>query len=108
MPVLYQHEYPNKLRTGFIGCGGHAFRNIYPTSQYAPVDLVAVCDLDASRAAACAKIFGANRSYSNHREMLEREKLELVFIVTNLDETGRPRYPQLAADCLRAGAHTWI
>ena len=108
MPLLYNHEYPNKLRTGFIGCGGHAFRNVYPTFQYAPVDLVAVCDLDLARAASCGKLFGASRYYSNHREMLEREKLDLVFIVTNLDETGRPRYPKLAADCLRAGTHVWI
>jgi predicted dehydrogenase len=96
------------LRTGFIGCGGHAYRNIYPTFQYAPVNLVAVCDLDAERAATYAKIFGAERHYSNHLEMLEREALEVVFIVTNVDETGRPRYPSLAIDCLRAGAHVWI
>ena len=46
MPVAYNYEYPKKLRTGFIGCGGHAFRNVYPTFQYAPVNLVAVCDLN--------------------------------------------------------------
>ena len=108
MPLLYHHEYPNKLRAGFIGCGGHPYRNIYPTYQYAPVDLVAVCDLDPARAATCAKLFGANRFYSNHSQMLEREELDVVFIVTNVDETGRPRYPKLAADCLRAGAHAWI
>ena len=69
---------------------------------------MAVCDLDLTRAASCGKLFGASRYYSNYREMLEREELDLVFIVTNLDETGRPRYPQLAADCLHAGAHAWI
>jgi hypothetical protein len=40
--------------------------------------------------------------------MLEHEELEVVFIVTNFDETGRPRYPTLPIDCLRAGAHAWI
>ncbi len=107
MPVTYNYEYPKRLRTGFIGCGGHAYRNIYPTFQYGPVNLVAVCDLDAERAATYARIFGAERHYSNHLEMLEREALEVVFIVTNVDATGHPRYPSLAID-LRAGAHVWI
>jgi predicted dehydrogenase len=108
MRVTYNYEYPKRLRTGFIGCGGHAYRNIYPTFQYAPVNLAAVCDLDKERAATYAKLFGAERHYSNHLEMLEHEELEVVFIVTNVDETGRPRYPKLAIDCLRAGAHVWI
>jgi predicted dehydrogenase len=108
MRVTYNYEYPRRLRTGFIGCGGHAYRNIYPTFQYAPVNLVAVCDLDKERAATYAKLFGAERHYSNHLAMLEHEELEVVFIVTNVDETGRPRYPSLAIDCLRAGAHVWI
>ena len=108
MPVAYNYEYPKRLRTGFIGCGGHAYRNIYPTFQYAPVNLVAVCDLDPARAATCVKVFGAERHYSNYMEMLEREELDVVFIVTNIDETGRPRYPKLAIDCLRAGVHVWI
>ena len=34
-----------RIRAGFIGCGSHSFRNIYPTFQFAPVDLRAVCDL---------------------------------------------------------------
>jgi predicted dehydrogenase len=106
--ITYNYEYPKRLRTGFIGCGGHAFRNIYPTFQYAPVNLVAVCDLDPVRAATCAKVFGAERHYSHHMQMLEQEALEVVFIVTNVDEDGRPRYPKLTIDCLRAGAHAWI
>ena len=30
-----------EIRAGFIGCGSHSFRNIYPTFQFAPVDLIA-------------------------------------------------------------------
>ena len=94
-----------KIRAGFIGCGSHAFRNVYPTFQFAPVELVATCDLDADKAAAYARQFGAERSYNNHTKMLAEEKLDAVFIVTNYDDQGRPRYPALAADCLRAGKH---
>ncbi|KKN96932.1 hypothetical protein LCGC14_0161820 [marine sediment metagenome] len=27
-----------QVRVGFIGCGSHAFRNIYPALQFLPVD----------------------------------------------------------------------
>jgi len=72
----------------------------YPTFQFAPVDLVSVCDLDRSRAEACARQFGAQRVYTDHREMLDKEKPEVVFIVTNYDENnpgpGIPNYPSSA------------
>ena len=97
-----------KIRAGFIGCGSHAFRNVYPTLQFAPVELVATCDLDADRASAFARQFGAERSYTDYRQMLEKEKLDAVFIVTNYDEHGRPRYGPMAMDCLRAGKHVWM
>ena len=45
------------VRAGFIGCGSHAFRNIYPTLQFVPVELVATCDLDLVKAQAFAAKF---------------------------------------------------
>lgn len=96
------------IRAGFIGCGSHAFRNVYPTFQFAPVRLIATCDLDGERSAAFARQFGAERSYTNHCQMLEKEELDAVFIVTNYDEQGRPRYVPLAKDCLAAGRNVWM
>jgi predicted dehydrogenase len=40
--------------------------------------------------------------------MLAEEKPEAVFIVTGYDRDGRPTYPKLAEQALRAGAHVWI
>ena len=96
-----------RIRAGFIGCGSHAFRNVYPTFQFAGVNLVATCDLNAEKAAAFAQQFGAERSYSDHREMLEKEELDAVFIVTNYDTDGTPRHLRLAQDCMKAGVHAW-
>lgn len=108
-PVSYQFEYDRRIRCAFIGAGDHAFRNIYPTLQYAPVDLLAVCDLRADRAAAYARMFGAARAYADHHEMLACERPEAVFIVTGYDvATGRVQATDLAMDCLRAGAHVWM
>jgi predicted dehydrogenase len=108
MNVIYNHGYAEKLKTCFIGCGGHATRNVFPTFQYAPVHLAAVCDLNRDAAETARRQFGAERAYTDHQEMLERERPDVVFIVTNYDEEGKPRYPKLAAECLRAGAHAWI
>lgn len=107
MPKKYNFEYERRIKAGFIGCGGHSFRNIYPTFQYAPIDLVAVCDFKKERAETYKSLFGAERAYDNHLEMLEREDLEAVFVVTNYDNS-KPRYPALSIDIMNAGCHAWI
>ena len=107
MGITYNFEYERRIKAGFIGCGGHSYRNIYPAFQYAPVDLVAVCDLDKKRAEAYASIFGAKRYYDNHLKMLENEELDAVFVVTNY-YNGKPRYHELSIDIMKAGCHAWI
>lgn len=88
--VAYAYETPVRVRAGFIGCGVHAYRNVYPAFRYAPVELVAVTDLQEDRAAAFAREFGAQRSYTDYREMLAREELDCVFVVTNYRRAGPP------------------
>ncbi|HEY8454367.1 MAG TPA: Gfo/Idh/MocA family oxidoreductase [Actinopolymorphaceae bacterium] len=106
--VRCRFEYAERIRCAFIGAGGHSFRNIYPALQYAPVDLCAVCDLDERRARSYARLFGAEASYTDHREMLEREKPTAVFIVTSYEPDGRVQATRLAQDCLAAKAHVWM
>lgn len=97
-----------EIRAGFIGCGSHSFRNIYPVFQFAPVDLVSVCDLSLDKARMFVKKFGAKSAYGDYKEMLQKEKLDAVFCVTGYDKDGRPTYPQIAKDCLEAGCHVWM
>ena len=106
--ITYQFEYDQLIPCAFIGAGGHSYRNVYPTFQYAPVDLRAVCDVNETRAKEYARKFGASRAYSDHREMLAREKPTAVFIVTSYDKDGRVQATDLALDCLEAGAHVWM
>ena len=98
----------DRIRAGFVGCGGHAFRNVYPALRYAPIDLVAVCDIQISRAEAYARDFGGQRVYDDHQKMLAAEELDAVFVVTNYDENSLPRFPAIAIDAMQAGAHAWI
>jgi predicted dehydrogenase len=106
--IRYHFEYERRLKACFIGAGGHAYRNVYPTFRYAPVDLVAICDLGRERAEGFARVFGAERTYTDHKAMLAAEKPEVVFIVTNYAESGEVRATLLARDCLAAGAHVWM
>ncbi|MBM4418823.1 MAG: Gfo/Idh/MocA family oxidoreductase [Chloroflexi bacterium] len=106
--VEYRAESTRRVRAGFVGCGGHSYRNIYSSFHWAPVDLIAVADVDLDRAKAYAREFGAERAYADYREMLARENLDCVFVVTNYDERGRPRFPGIAMDIMRAGANAWI
>ncbi|MBW3637333.1 MAG: Gfo/Idh/MocA family oxidoreductase [Armatimonadetes bacterium] len=107
-PFLTNLESPRRLRVGVIGCGGHTYRNIFPCFAFAPVELMALCDLDEDRARGCARIYGGAAVYTDYRTMLERETLDAVFVVTPPDENGLPRYPAIALDAMRAGVHVWI
>lgn len=107
-PVKFSFEYERKLRVCFIGAGQHSYRNVYPTFQYAPVQLVAVCDLDEHKAAAYARQFGADRSYTDYRKMLSAEKPDAVFIVAAFHKDGRVQATEIALDALRMGVHVWM
>lgn len=108
MRITYNQEYPRRMRVAAIGCGGHAFRNVFPTFQYAPVDFVAACDLRREAAEHVARLFGAPEVFTDYRDMLARTQPEAVIVVTDYDERGHPRYPAIVPDILRAGAHAWI
>jgi predicted dehydrogenase len=71
-----------EIRVGQVGVGknGAAFTRAYKTT--APMDLVAICDVNESRARAVAQEHGVSRVYTNFREMLDREQLDLVSVHT--------------------------
>ncbi|MGH3504861.1 MAG: Gfo/Idh/MocA family protein, partial [Nocardioidaceae bacterium] len=105
----YQFEFEDRVDCVFIGAGGHAYRNVYPALQYAPVNLRAVCDLDAERAETYARMFGAASSGTDYRRVLEREKPAAAFIVTGYDgKTGRVQATDIAKECLDAGVNVWM
>ncbi len=75
----------NKYRAGFIGCGGiaTAHANGYRHVANADVELVAGSDISpkGEKALYLAEEHGI-RIYGDHREMLEREELDLVSVCT--------------------------
>ena len=69
----------SKIKIGFIGCGGIAQAHLKVLSNIPEVTLKAFCDVDIKRAEECAKKYGGN-FYSQVEEMVEKEKLEAVYI----------------------------
>jgi predicted dehydrogenase len=62
----------SSIRVGQIGVGTHggAFARAYATTP--PMKLMAICDIDESRARAAADAHGVPAVYRDFRDMLER------------------------------------
>ena len=108
MPQRYSFEYEHRLRAAIVGCGAHAIRNILPALLYAPVDLVAACDLDVEQAERVGRRFGATRFYGNYLEMIEKEQLDAVYMVVRDKAASVSLYPPLVVKAMEAGVHVWV
>ena len=67
------------IKIGFIGVGGIAGSHLGNLSQIEEARVVAVCDVVEEKAEEAAKKYQAI-SYTNYREMLDKEGLDAVFI----------------------------
>ena len=75
----------HRTAIGLIGCGFFAQNHLHAWNDLKPegADLVAVCDIEPSRARAAGEKFGA-RWYTDAMEMLDKERLGLVDIATQV------------------------
>lgn len=69
------------LKVGVIGCGYISYAHISGWKANG-CEVAALCDLSASRLNARAEEFGVQNKYTNCKEMLERENLDIVDIAT--------------------------
>ncbi len=85
------------LKVGFIGCGIHAGKAIYPSLAYGPFTLVCTCAAHMESAERVARRFGAERWYDDHGKMLASEDLDACLVVLP------PRlYKEIITACLEA------
>ena len=97
-------ESPKKLiRTAIIGYG-HSGRlsHAYGLRANPEFEIAAVCDVSGERRQEAAREHGC-ATYTDHREMLDAEELDLVSIVTRSDT-----HCAMTCDCLGAGVHTLV
>jgi len=98
----YQPRLPRRSRPGIalIGCGNISSSHLRAYSQRG-VRVVALCDLDLSRARKRQKEFFPEAAvYEDYREMLRRDDVEVVDIATHPKERAA-----LIAAALRTGRH---
>jgi myo-inositol 2-dehydrogenase / D-chiro-inositol 1-dehydrogenase len=89
------------FRIGFVGAGTHATNMLYPSLTYLDdyeIERVAVCDLIREKAQKIASMYGVGKVYTNHRAMLESEKLDGVVVCIN-----GAGHPPVIKDALKAG-----
>ena len=85
-----------RLRVGMVGCGYISAMHGHAWLASLDVELVAVCDQDQTRARARAQQWGVANVYSDAAEMIARERLDILDIVTR-PET-HTKLVQLGAD----------
>ncbi|MHC4678370.1 MAG: Gfo/Idh/MocA family protein [Planctomycetota bacterium] len=76
-------------RYGLIGCGWYGKSAMFRLLQVAPVEVVSLCDVDSKMLAEAAEMVATRqaskkkpRTYGDYREMLKREKLDIVHVAT--------------------------
>jgi predicted dehydrogenase len=89
-----------KLRIGFAGAGAISQYHLAGWSENPDAQLVAICDVDESRARAKAQAFRIPGVYTDFRAMIEGEELDAVDVVTPVGTHGP--LTRVAAD---AGLH---
>jgi len=70
----------DRVRVGFVGAGGIAVHAHIPAlKEIEGVEIAALCDVSEERAKAACEQFGG-RAYQDHRDMLQREELDALFV----------------------------
>jgi len=91
------------LNVAFIGAGEMANAVHYPSvAKSKDAILVAVSDLDEKRRKETAAKYGIPAHYGDYKQMLEREKIDAVYVIMS------PRFVRpIILDCLAAGKHVF-
>ncbi len=103
--------YPSKTyRVALIGTGWYGKNDLFRLIQVAPVQVVALCDVDQNQLAEAAKMVSQRvktnktpRLYNDYRKMLSENELDIVLI-------GTPDHwhALTAIEAMKKGAHVYV
>ncbi len=86
-PVVFAGQKPK--RVALIGCGWYGKGALFRLLQVAPVEVVSLCDVDSRMLAEAAEMVAERqaskkrpRTYSDFRQMLKQEELDIVHVAT--------------------------
>jgi len=91
------------MRAALIGTGQIAQQHLGCVSALSGVTLAGVCDLSRTLAEATAERYGVSAWFTDHREMLDKARPDVVHITTPPSS-----HFSLAMDALAAGAHVIV
>jgi len=98
------------LRVALIGTGWYGKSDLFRLIQVAPVEVIALCDVDKNVLAAAADLVSKRQKsgkkpklYGDYRKMLSENKLDIVVI-------GTPDHWHAlqTIDAIKAGAHVYV
>ncbi|SDE11248.1 Predicted dehydrogenase [Dyadobacter soli] len=98
------------FRVALIGTGWYGKSDLFRLMQVAPVEVVALCDVDKNQLAAAAKLVGARQKsgkapklYGDYRKLLAENELDIVLI-------GTPDHWHALQmiEAVKAGAHVYV
>lgn len=90
------------LKVGIVGCGGIANGKHMPAlANIEEIEMTAFCDIIKERAEKAAKEFGAKgaKVYTDYKEMLKKEKLDVVHVCTPNKSHADISIASMEADC---------
>ncbi len=87
----------------WIGCGRHAEQMLLPQLMRHDVELVGVCDLDASAAARIGRRYGVAHVATDHRELLALPGIDVVGMAA-----GPVAHRDLPIAALERGCHVFM
>jgi len=91
------------VKAALIGAGQIARQHLACLKTLPKVEIAAICDLSPSAAECAAERYGVRSWFTDHREMLERARPDVVHVTTPPTSHFR-----LAMDALEAGAHVIV
>lgn len=98
------------LRVALIGTGWYGKSDLFRLIQVAPVEVIALCDVDKNQLDAAAKLVSTRQKsgktpklYSDYRKLLSENKLDIVLI-------GSPDHwhALMAIEAVKSGAHVYV
>jgi UDP-N-acetylglucosamine 3-dehydrogenase len=93
----------NRIRCGVIGLGWFGEHHVDTLMQLPQAELTAICTRRPDRLGEVAQKYGVARTYTDYRELLAHPEIDLVSIVTHVNEHLEPT---IAA--IRAGKHVFL
>ncbi len=70
------------IRVAFVGAGARATTSHYPAIRDLPgAEICAIAEFDAEKARKAAELFGVKAVYAGYREMIEKERPDVVYAI---------------------------